>query len=48
LVNAACIEGVVTLDGRVASKAIEEEAVRLAENRGRGARVVSKLEIRPR
>lgn len=48
LVSASCIESLVTLQGRVASKPIEEEALRLAESRSHGARVVSKLEIRPR
>ena len=47
-VTASCVEGTVTLQGRVASKPVEEEALRLAESHSRGARVVSKIEIRPR
>ncbi len=47
-VNALCTEGTVTLQGRVDSKAAEEDAVRVAQSRTRGARVVSKLQIRPR
>ena len=47
-INAFCAEGVVTLQGRVDSKAAEEDALRVAQARSRAARVVSKLEIRPR
>lgn len=47
-VNVFCAEGAVTLQGRVDSKAVEEEAVRIAGSRSRGGRVESKLEIRPR
>lgn len=47
-VNAFCAEGVVTLQGRVDSKAVEEDALRVAQARSRTGRVVSKLQIRPR
>jgi len=47
-VSVFCAEGLVTLQGRVESKTVETEAVRRAESRSRTARVVSKLEIRPR
>lgn len=48
MVTAICAEGVVTLEGRVASKAIEDEAIHLAEAQGRAVRVVSRIEVRPR
>jgi len=47
-VNVLCSEGVVTLRGRVDSRAIEADAVKAAESRSRRAQVTSKLEIRPR
>jgi len=47
-VNAFCAEGIVTLQGRVDSKAVEEDALRVAQVRSRAARVVSKLQVRPR
>ena len=47
-VTVFCAEGLVTLQGRVESRAVESEALRVAESRSRMARVVSKLEIRPR
>ena len=47
-VNVLCSDGTVTLQGRVDSRAIEADAVKVAESRSRRARVASKLEIRPR
>jgi osmotically-inducible protein OsmY len=47
-VNVYCTEGVVTLQGRVDTKVVEQDAIRVATYQGRGARVVSKLVIRPR
>jgi hypothetical protein len=47
-VNAFCVDYVVTLEGRVSSKAEEAEAVRIAGTRARGAPLYSRLEIRPR
>jgi hypothetical protein len=47
-VNVLCTGGVVTLQGRVDSPAIEADAIRVAGSRSHGARVGSKLEIRPR
>ena len=47
-VNVFCVEGTVTLTGRVDSREAEADAIRVAQSRSRGGRVVSKLEIRPR
>jgi osmotically-inducible protein OsmY len=47
-VNASCTAGTVTLKGRVDSKGVETDAVKIAESGSRGTRVVSALEIRPR
>jgi osmotically-inducible protein OsmY len=47
-VNALCSDGVVTLLGRVDSKAVEADAVKSAESSSHGSKVVSKLDIRPR
>ena len=47
-VTVFCTEGVVTLQGRVENRIAEAEAVRVAESRSRMAKVVSRLEIRPR
>ena len=47
-VNALCSGGVVTLQGRVDSKAVEADAIKSAEASAHGSKVVSKLEIRPR
>jgi hypothetical protein len=48
LVTATCTEGVITLEGRVASKTEEGEALHLAEAHSHGYRVVSRIEVRPR
>ena len=48
LVTATCAEGVITLEGRVASKTEEGEALHLAEAHSHGYRVVSRIEVRPR
>ena len=47
-VTAYCVEGVVTLQGRVDSKKVESEALEVASVHSRGCLVVSKLDVRPR
>ena len=47
-VSVSCVDGVVTLSGRVDGQADSEKALDLAESWGRGAQVVNRLEIRPR
>ena len=47
-VRAFCVEGVVTLEGRVDTKDAESDAVQVAIGQARGSHVISKVEIRPR
>jgi osmotically-inducible protein OsmY len=47
-INAFCIQGVVTLEGRVDNKQAESDAIQVANAYSRGAHVVSKLEVRAR
>jgi osmotically-inducible protein OsmY len=47
-VSVACVEGVVTLEGRVDTKQAESDAVQVAISQARGSHVVTKIEIRPR
>jgi osmotically-inducible protein OsmY len=47
-VQVLCLDRVVTLKGRVDDIPAEREAIRIARSRGRGAKVVSQLEARPR
>jgi hypothetical protein len=47
-VSAYCIDGLVTLEGHVSDPPSLEEALRIARAHSRGARVVSKIDLRPR
>ena len=47
-INALCSGGVVTLQGRVDTKAVEADALKTARASSHGANVISSLQIRPR
>ncbi|HXX94309.1 MAG TPA: hypothetical protein VEN81_11805 [Planctomycetota bacterium] len=47
-VHASCAGGIVALRGRVDSRGVEADALKIAQTSAHGARVLSELEIRPR
>jgi osmotically-inducible protein OsmY len=47
-IRVTCVDGVITLDGRVADGQAAQDAQAIALRHSRGAKVTSRLQVRPR